>query len=452
MNKYFFIGIAGSGMSAIAQYLANIGNIVEGSDRLFINHPKHKIRQQLESSNIKTYEQGKSTIATNTDYVIVSTAIETTVPEYKQATLLKIPIIHRSEMLTKITADKRTIAIAGTSGKSTTTAMLYTILSQNDYSPSMLNGSGLVCLQKTGKIGNATVGKSNILIIEADESDGTLVNYTPEIGIILNIDRDHLEFEELEQIFGKFANQTTKQLIVNLSNDRAKKFSKKSNFDFGTQYTNFFPINIKQNTNGLSFKIQNTNFFIPAIGVHNAENATAAIATANYLGINIKQAAEALKKYQGIERRMKILGNINETIFIDDYAHNPAKIQSAIKSAQALGQKVVAFFQPHGYKPLDFMKNELIEMLKKTLRKQDEFFLAKVFYAGGTVKKTISSEKVVELMKKQNINAFLANPRTEFKNQIATEPQNVVLIMGARDPSLKNFAEETFKSLTNINR
>lgn len=449
MSKYFFIGVAGVGMSAIAQYLANTGNEVSGSDRLFLKKPNHKVRQQLEAENIKTFVQGEAKIDEDTDFVIVSTAIEPTVPEYKQAIDLNIPIIHRSEMLKKITQSKKTIAIAGTSGKSSTTAILYTILKENNFSPSMLNGSGLASLQKTGKIGNAAVGKGDWLIIEADESDGTLVNYTPEIGLILNIDRDHKEFDELEKIFGQFASQVKEQLIVNISNERSRKFSKESDFDFGTSRTDFFAENIKQKANGLSFSIQNIDFFIPAIGLHNVENATAAISIANYLGISLENSAKALKKYAGIDRRMQILGSANGVTFIDDYAHNPAKIESAIKTAQVLGKRVFAFFQPHGFTPLKFMKDELLEKLHKIMREEDEFYLSEIFYAGGTVKKTISSNKVVAEMKSFGIKAFLVQPKEKFAEMIKTKLQSsdIILVMGARDPGLGRFSVEMFSKI-----
>lgn len=451
-EKYFFVGVAGVGMSAIAQYLANTGNIVSGSDRLFQQQPNHKVREQLEAENIATFVQGEAIIDKNTDFVVVSTAIESTVPEYKQALDLNIPVIHRSEMLKKITQSKKTIAIAGTSGKSSATAILYTILNENNFYPSMLNGSGLSSLQKTGKIGNATVGKGDWLIIEADESDGTLVNYTPEIGLILNIDRDHKEFDELEEIFGQFASQVTEQLVVNLSNDRSKKFTNNSKFDFGTVKTDFFAENISQKAEGLSFSIKNIDFFIPAIGLHNVENATSAIAIANYLGINLDNCSLALKKYEGIDRRMQILGVKNGVTFIDDYAHNPAKIESAVRSAQVLSKRVFAFFQPHGFAPMKFFKDELIERLTNILRLDDEFYLSEIFYAGGTVNKTISSQEVVDILKNNKVNAFLSSPRENFVNQISSKlkSDDIVLIMGARDPSLGKFSKEMYEQTLNI--
>jgi len=451
-KKYFFIGVAGVGMSAIAQFLANTENIVQGSDRLFEKEPNHYIRKQLENEGIKTFVQGEAIIEKDTDFVVISTAIEPSVPEFKQALDLKIPIIHRSEMLKKITESKKTIAVAGTSGKSTTTALIYTILLENNFSPSMINGSGLVNLQKLGKIGNSAVGKGEWLVIEGDESDGTLINYSTEIGIILNIDRDHKEFDELMKIFAQFASQVSEKLIVNIENQRCVTLSQNSGYDFGTTISKFFASNILQKSSGLSFTIQDINFFIPAIGLHNVENATAAIAVCNYLGLSLLDISKALIKYEGIDRRMQILGTTKGVTFIDDYAHNPAKIESAIRTAQVLSSRVFAFFQSHGFAPLKFFKDEMIERLKKIMRSADEFYLSEIYYAGGTASKTINSDEVVEEMKKSNINTFLSSPRNNFAIQISEKVKSgdIVLIMGARDPSLGDFAIKQFEYFKNL--
>ncbi|MEA3452315.1 MAG: Mur ligase family protein, partial [Bacteroidota bacterium] len=394
--------------------------------------------KKLEAENIKTFAQGDAKIDKDTNFVVVSTAIEPSVPEYKQALELNIPIIHRSEMLKKITESKKTIAVSGTSGKSSTTAMIFTILDECGFSPSMLNGSGLVSLQKKGEIGNAAVGKGDWLVIEADESDGSLVNYSPEIGLILNIERDHKELDELEKIFAQFSSQVKDNLIVNTENEHSKIFSNNSAFDFASETSNFFPKNIKQFNNKIEFELKNTKFSISIIGLHNVENATATIAVCNYLGISVKDIAKAFKKYKGIDRRMQILGVRNDVTFIDDYAHNPVKIENAIKSAQDLGERVLAFFQPHGFAPMFFIKDEFIERIKETFRSNDEIYLPPIFYAGGTANKTISSQEIVDELKSKGVNAFVSSPRENFAKQIKNKlkPQDIVLIMGARDPSL----------------
>src|SRR6266487_680206 len=216
-QNIFFIGIAGSGMSALAQYLAGIGKTISGSDRFFIPGQSNETRDKLEAERIKCFFQDGSGINSETDLIIASTAVEEINIEIQKAKSLNIQILLRSELLTLISNTKRTIAIGGTSGKSTTTAMLFDILDQADFEPSIINGAGLVRLQKQGKIGNARVGKGDWLVIEADESDGSIVNYHPEVGLLLNIDKDHKEIEELKNIFQTFKNHTKSLFVVNVS-------------------------------------------------------------------------------------------------------------------------------------------------------------------------------------------------------------------------------------------
>ncbi|MCR4799688.1 MAG: UDP-N-acetylmuramate--alanine ligase, partial [Bacteroidales bacterium] len=200
-SHFFFVGIAGTGMSAIAQYLNGIGKKVSGSDRLFGQEQKILSESQFEALGMHCYFQDGRGITPDVDVVVVSTAIEETNVEYQKALQLNIPIMKRSQLLAEISNSVRTIAVGGTSGKSTTTAMIFHILEQCGKSPSLITGAGLSVLQEKGLPGNAWVGKSDLLVIESDESDGSIVNYKPEISLLLNIDRDHKEFDELEQLF-----------------------------------------------------------------------------------------------------------------------------------------------------------------------------------------------------------------------------------------------------------
>ena len=183
-QNIFFIGIAGSGMSALAQYLAGIGKSVGGSDRFFISDQPNETRDKLEAERIKCFQQDGSGISETTELIIASTAVEEINIEIQKAKKLNIPVLLRSELLTLISNTKKTIAVGGTSGKSTTTAILFDILDHSGMEPSIISGAGLVRLQKQGKIGNEYVGKGDWLVIEADESDGSIINYHPEIGLI----------------------------------------------------------------------------------------------------------------------------------------------------------------------------------------------------------------------------------------------------------------------------
>src|SRR6186997_3435735 len=204
----FFIGIAGTGMSALAQYLQGIGKNVSGSDRYFKEGELNETKDKLQAEGIECFLQDGSGIDDKTDLVVVSTAIEDTVYEVQKAKQLGIPIIKRSELLALIAESKKTIAVGGTSGKSTTSAMLFDILEAAGLQASIISGAGLVSIIKQGKIGNAKVGRGEWLVIEADESDGSIVQYKPEIGLLLNVDKDHQEIDELMSIFGIFKNNS----------------------------------------------------------------------------------------------------------------------------------------------------------------------------------------------------------------------------------------------------
>ncbi len=452
-NSFYFIGIAGVGMSAIAQYLSNIDKKVSGSDRVFNKANKNKTKILLEKENIKCFPQDGSGIDSNIDVVVVSTAIENKVEEYKKAKELGLLIVHRAKMLQAITESKKTIAISGTSGKSTTVAMLYHILEQANFLPSFISGAGLVALQEKGKIGNAIAGKGDWLIIEADESDGSLVNYKPEIGVILNIDKDHKELKELYEIFNTFKNNVQNKLIVNTKQKKVLKYSFGENDNFGVNnLAKYCGINFQQIGFQIKFNVLDTVFEIPTIGEHNMENALAAIAVANYLGVGLPKISEILKNYKGIYRRLQVVCQSNNYILIDDYAHNPAKISAALKSCQNLGSRVIAWFQPHGFAPTKFLKNEFISEISETLRLSDIIFMSEIYYAGGTVKKDISANDIINGILQNGKTAYYVKNRENIPKKISGLLQNgdILLLMGARDPSLEQFADFVKKRLENI--
>lgn len=443
-NHFFFIGVAGTGMSAIAQYLRGIGKEVSGSDRLFAEE-KMNIQTQLEDLGIKCHNQDGSGIDESIDVVVISTAIEDSNIELIKARELNIKVIKRSELLASISKTKRTISVGGTSGKSTTTAMIFHILNQCGKSPSLMSGAGLTALQKQGLIGNAYNGKSDWLVIEADESDGSIVNYISEIAVLLNIDRDHKEFSELTELFYTFRANTTKTFIVNQSHAMTKKLSIDPLYDFGVDCPEAGVNGTDFSQKGFTIRFNcNGNLVnLSAIGKHNMENALAAIAACHAAGIEISDGARALSTYEGIYRRTQIVGKSNNKIVIDDFAHNPAEVICAIKSCQNIGKRVIAWFQPHGYGPLKFMHKELIHEVLKTLRSNDLFVLSDVYYAGGTVTKEVTSEMVANELKRFSPNILYFANRDEFipyLNENSKEG-DIILTMGARDPNLPQFAQ-----------
>ncbi len=449
-KNYFFIGIAGTGMSAIAQYLKGTGMQVSGSDRLFGPDNKMPIQEQFEKMGIQCFSQDGSGLTPDTEVVVVSTAIEESNIEYQKAKELGIPVMKRSELLAEISKDRRTIAVGGTSGKSTTTAMIFHLLQNNGYDPSLMTGAGLTVLQKQGLPGNAWVGKSDWLVIEADESDGSIVNYFPEISVVLNIDRDHKEFDELIQLFSEFRSHTHGTFIVNQDHGRLKALSTGAKNDFGTTGdTGYGATDFIQDGFRIRFNINDIPFMVPVMGRHNMENAMAAAAVAGTIGIRLDQSARALENFEGIYRRTQLVGEKNGISVIDDFAHNPSEVAAAVKACQQVGKRVFAWFQPHGYGPLRFMHEELAARVSEVLRNEDTFIMSDVYYAGGTINKDIGSDTVIHAVQKTIKNALLVPDRSLLPGILKKLAQSgdVILLMGARDPSLSDFALEVLEKL-----
>ncbi|WP_226063588.1 UDP-N-acetylmuramate--L-alanine ligase [Kaistella polysaccharea] len=450
-QNVFFIGVAGVGMSAIAQYLKGIGKEVGGSDRYFHPGEYNKTKEQLEAEGITCFLQDGSGISEKTDLIVVSTAIEDTIFEVQKAKELGIQIIKRSELLSIIAKSKKTIAVAGTSGKSTTSAMLYQILLDANLEPSIISGAGLTSIIKEGKIGNAAVGKGEWLIIEADESDRSVIQYQPEVGLLLNIDKDHQEIEELIELFTIFKNNTNSLFVVNQSNALAKPLSTNSENDFGFEDENagYSAENFEQDGLSLTFEVRAQKFQMNSLGQHSVENATAAIAVANQIGIDLKTCADSLETYEGIYRRHQILGRKNGVWVIDDYAHNPAKCAASIKACKPLAEKVIAWFQPHGYKPTRFLKDDFIQEIADSLRSQDEIWMSEIFYAGGTAVKDISANDLIEGITAKGKKAYFVEDRNYLLEKLRPELTDgtVLLLMGARDPSLETFCKNLYENL-----
>ncbi|MFN8255415.1 MAG: Mur ligase family protein [Bacteroidales bacterium] len=449
IQNYFFIGIAGTGMSAIAQYLKGIGKEVSGSDRLF-EKGICDIEQKLNNEGILTFKQDGSGINEKTSLVVVSSAIEENNIELKNAARIGIPVVHRADLLASLAKTKKTIAVTGTSGKSTTSAMIWHILDKSGIPASFIGGAGLVELQIYGKIGNAVANKGEWLVIEADESDGSLVKYFPEVGIIINIDKDHKEIEELESIFNIFKNQIKGRLIVNQSHPRARSFSVNRNNDFGVEAEcGFNAKNFVQEGFKIKFEINNVGFEVPVIGKHNMENAVAAVAACSVAGVDLIKASVALKTYKGIYRRHQFLGLINGVYLIDDYAHNPSKLAASVRACQFGTGNLHLWFQPHGFQPTRFLRYEFVQELLKVLRENDGVWMSEIFYAGGTVSKNISANDLIKDLEKSHQKAYFIENRNEFPDNLKPHLRagDIVLLTGARDPSLDDFAQFVKKKL-----
>jgi UDP-N-acetylmuramate--alanine ligase len=442
-----FVGIFGTGMSALAQYVRFLGIDVSGSDRLLTSDDTALMQRSLESLGCTVYGQNGSGVSENTDAVCISTAIEETNPDIAAARTYGVPIVHRSDVLAAIVASKRTIAVAGTSGKSTVTAMIFEFLSGCGKSPSLISGAPLVRLEKEALIenealiGNAYSGASDLLVVEADESDGTIVKYAPEMAVILNISKDHKGIDEIESLFDILISQSG---WIASNDDDPLLATLPATVRFGLNGTaSWHPDRYELNKTSVTLIRKGTTYKLPIPGKHNLENLCAALCVCEHCGCMGQDLWAAVQNFEGVARRFTRYKTEMGVIIVDDYAHNPAKIAAAMTAARGLSDRIIAVYQPHGFGPTRFLKDEYITTFQTIFTKTDVLYLLPIYYAGGTANKDISSKDLIDGLGSVPFKAEALKDRPELLEKLKTVAAkgDCILVMGARDPSLPGLIE-----------
>ncbi len=444
-SRLHFAGILGSGMSAIAQYCAWNGIAVTGSDRLLDSPDVRDARDKLAALGCLLFAQDGSAVRRGTDALVVSTAIEETNPDVAAARSAGVPIVHRSDVLAAAVESKTTVAVAGTSGKSTVTAMIWEFLDACGKSPSLISGAGLVRLEKRGLIGNAFKGDSDILVIEADESDGTCAKYKPYLTVFLNVSKDHKPVAETLALFSTLARQSS-VAVTNADDPLLLPLGAARSFGMAGD---FAPDKVLSVAPDVSFLRAGVTYSLPLPGVHNLSNLLAALCVCDLLGCDGPGLSRAAAGYLGVQRRFSVAQLACGIRVIDDYAHNPEKIRAALAAAHLFSGRVLAVFQPHGFGPTRFLKDEFVAMFARELTKGDVLFLLPIYYAGGTAQKDISSDEIAGLVRTAGRTVIAPHDRGELVALIKQHaaPGDTVLMMGARDPSLPRLVEEIKKKL-----
>jgi UDP-N-acetylmuramate--alanine ligase len=431
-----FTGVFGSGMSALAQYLRFQGISVSGSDRFHMSEDTGSIRRSLEDLGCVIVPQDGSGINSDTDIVCVSTAIEESNPDIAAARSRGLPVVHRSDVLAAIVATKKTIAVAGTSGKSTVTAMIFEFLTACEKSPSLISGAGLRRLEKLSMPGNAWSGGSDILVVEADESDGTLVKYRPEAAVILNVSRDHKSVEEITALFRTLianaawtASNADDPVLASLPS--TVHFGRNGSGSWRPDREELLPASVKLIRNGIEYHL-------PLPGEHNLENLRAALCVCEHFGCEPAALADAVKSYEGVARRFFVTRTRQNMQVVDDFAHNPAKIAAVVRASRGLSNRLLAVYQPHGFAPTRFLKDEYIATFRKVFQEGDSLYLLPIYYAGGTAQKNISSEDIITGLGPVSFKAAAVPDRDELMARLKDDAASgcCILIMGARDLSL----------------
>ncbi|UJS21279.1 MAG: UDP-N-acetylmuramate--L-alanine ligase [Candidatus Brocadia sp.] len=455
--SYHFVGVGGIGMSAIAQVLKAQGHMVSGSDRNFDKHITTDVFSKLATQGIAIHLQNGSGINENTDYVIVSTAIEEDNPDIKKARALNKAILKRAALLAEMFNPRYGIAIGGTNGKTTVSCMVGYILDSAGLSPTIIVGGCIKNYAHDAFLGNAKAGTSNIISIEADESDGSIIYYTPRVSVITNISKDHKTIEEVSKMFLVLSQNTKDTLIINADCPYLKKvdFNHKKVLTYGlcNPAAALSANNIVYQPFQSRFAVDGHPFQINLPGSYNVSNALAAIAVARSLHIPDVTTSVALGQFKGVQRRMDLIGEVNGIKVIDDYAHNPEKIMAAITAVKRGCKRAIAVFQPHGYGPTNFMREELINAFVRVLSPEDILFMPEIFYAGGTTRRNVSSSDIIMRVKESGKNALFVEDRQDIISAVKTcaRPGDAILVMGARDNTLTEFSHNILHVLQNAN-
>ncbi|MDE2040418.1 MAG: UDP-N-acetylmuramate--alanine ligase [Elusimicrobia bacterium] len=446
-EKLHFVGVAGNGMSALAQLRAWEGCTVSGSDRLADRGSLGQAGQRLSAAGVSILPQDGSGVSSATARVVVSSAIEEGNPDLLRAAALGVPLVHRADELASFASARKTVAVAGTSGKSTVTAMLFHILSRAKREPSVAAGAALTSLRREGLLGNAWLGKSELLVLEADESDGSIGRYHPFIGLLLNLSKDHKELGELMALFSGFK-AASESFIVSADAPGLDEL-RPGAMTYGFRAGELRGRALSLGTEGSRFEVEGVEFRLPLVGAHNADNALAAVAAATRLGVGLAQAAEALAGFRGVHRRFERVGQAGGVEVVDDFAHNPEKVRAALAAAHLRARRVLAVFQLHGFAPARFLKKEFIAAFLQALGPEDVLWLPDIYYAGGTAAKDVSARDYAEALLAAGKNARHAPERSALPLEIAASAKagDLVLIMGARDPSLPELAAEVLAAL-----
>ena len=445
--RFHYAGVGGSGMSALAQFQAMLGGHASGSDRGFDRAERPEARAQLERLGVRVMPQDGSGVGGDCGALVLSTAVEDTVPDVAAAKLRGLPIVHRSEMLAHWVSAFRSVAVSGTSGKSTATAMVFEILRGTGRDPSVITGGDLVTLQDQGLWGNAWAGKGP-LVVEADESDGSLVRYQPAVSLCMNLSRDHKSEDEVAGMFRVLKRRTRETFVCGEQGIPADLRDGALSFGFGDGAA-VRGADLELAPAATRLRVDDVRFTLPVPGAHNAENALAAIAVCRALDVPLADMAAPLSRFRGVARRFQSLGEVGGVEVVDDFAHNPAKIAASLATARLRARRVLAVYQPHGYGPTRFLRDGFVETFATRTAPGDRVWLLEVFYAGGTAQRDFSAADLVRDIAARGRDAEFAPSREWLVARIAEEarPGDLVLVMGARDPSLTQFAHDVLVAL-----
>ena len=458
INKHLihFIGIGGIGMSGIAELMLDLGYTVQGSD---ININKNI--ERLKKRGIKFFKGHHKKNVKKISAAVFSSAISKKNKELIECKNQSIPIIRRADMLAELMKFKKSIAVAGSHGKTTTTSLVGSIFDYAKFDPTIVNGGIINSYSKNNRYG---LGKW--MIVEADESDGSFLRLPHQINIITNIDIEHLDYyknkKNLISAFEDFIlnlpfygysivcteDVNLRNLAKNIKTRKIITYSSKQNSNIvissikknidSTEFVLHFEKGIINNING-QYKFKTT-----LLGKHNILNATSAIIASLLVGISLNKITQSLKTFQGVKRRFSFLGKINKASIYDDYAHHPSEIKASYEIAKQISRKkIIIIFQPHRYTRTKILFNDFI----KTLKSIKILYVLDIYPAGEKKLSNINSKRLVNKLKDKNNEVFYLGKKINLKSVIKPylNEENSIVFMGAG--SVTYMAQSLFTDL-----
>src|SRR5438874_1034425 len=350
-RRVHFIGIGGIGMSGIAELLANLEYVVSGSDE-----KRSAVTDRLATMGIRVAVGHDARNVGEADVVVVSSAVRPANAEVREAMRRQIPVIPRAEMLAELMRLKTAIAVAGAHGKTTTTSMIALVLERAGLDPTAVIGGRLSAFGS-----NARLGRGELMVAEADESDRSFLKLFPTIAVITNIDHEHLEnyggFDDLQQAFVDFANKVPFYGAVVVCADDPiltgilpRMTRRVKTYGLDSPAADVAATNVKLASGGVSADVSgHGRLHLRIPGRHNLQNALAAVAVGLELGLAFDRIAEGLLEFRGAERRFDVRGEPRGILVVDDYGHHPTEIAAVLAAARAFERRIIVAFQPHRF-------------------------------------------------------------------------------------------------------
>ncbi len=454
-QRFFFVGVGGSGMMPLAMILAGRGASVAGSDRGLDQGRVPAKFADLEAKGVQLFPQDGSGIVSPEQTVVASAAVEATVADIVAAERLGCPRMSRAELNAALfNASRLPIGVAGTSGKSTVTGIIARILHDASRGPTVMNGAVMKDFAGADRpFASALVGAGDPYVSEVDESDGSIALYQPRIAVLNNVSLDHKSLEELNILFGDFIGKAH-HAIVNADNPDAATLAMRlprervMTFSLGGE-ADLVASEIVEEPFAVSFTLRDLRVRLQVPGRHNVSNALAAIGAALAAGVPLAETLGLIGRYSGLKRRFDVVGQASGVTVIDDFGHNPDKIGATLATLHAFPGRLLVLFQPHGYGPLKTMRRELVETFVQGLTGDDLLVLPDPVYQGGTVTREVTSADIA------NDLAILAKNARHIADRAAASahlvanarPGDRIVVMGARDDTLPLLAADMVAQL-----